>query len=407
MSDNKPKRFPWTFKVGADNKPTVLTVIRRGIATTIQAGSKFFKEIYDGLVTGDHQKVDNYVNLKQAIAEFSNGAFKMYDNVLTYKGQELHNAAAERVLELYRLGKDSLPIVNFLERVLRNPSESAQRELFLFLEHNDLPITDEGYFLAYKMVRHDFKDKYTGRMDNSVGATPKMDRNACDPNRGNVCSRGLHFCSLEYVEKGSYGSVTSGDHLVVLRVDPEHVVSIPSDYHNSKGRACEYFILKEIEWTDRLKKWTASEDSVVASPEDDFDPEEVSGIEEEHCENCGELVDYCRCDDEVCGECGENYEDCRCGEEEEHEEEEEHDEPVVTEPAPVSTPTPAMKQVKPGESKLTASDLESIDKLLAMKKPDGSQLHTYTHLGKMYNVHRSTIQRYHAKKVAAGRKRKK
>ena len=34
--------------------------------------------------------------------------------------------------------------------------------------------------------------------------------------------------------------------LVVVKVNPEHVVSVPVDYNNQKLRVCEYTILSEL-----------------------------------------------------------------------------------------------------------------------------------------------------------------
>ena len=60
-----------------------------------------------------------------------------------------------------------------------------------------------------------------------------MPRNAVDDRRHNTCSTGLHFCSWAYLPHyhGAQGRV------LVLKIDPANVVSIPSDYANAKGRA--------------------------------------------------------------------------------------------------------------------------------------------------------------------------
>lgn len=98
------------------------------------------------------------------------------------------------------------------------------------------------------MVSGDYKDLYTGTMDNSVGATVKMRRNEVDEEKTNTCSQGLHFAAKHYVVNGSYGSRSHGNRLVAVKVNPRDVVAIPVDYNNAKGRACEYYILKELEW---------------------------------------------------------------------------------------------------------------------------------------------------------------
>jgi uncharacterized protein YerC len=63
-----------------------------------------------------------------------------------------------------------------------------------------------------------------------------------------------------------------GNHLMVVKVNPRDVVSIPSDYNNAKGRACEYLIYDEIVNTDlRLRSHYSPNDesSVSDSIEDE------------------------------------------------------------------------------------------------------------------------------------------
>ena len=108
------------------------------------------------------------------------------------------------------------------------------------VEKNNLPITADGHFLAYKKVRGDFKDCHTGTMDNSVGKIVEMERNQVDDNANQTCSTGLHFCSQNYLNH--FG----GERTMILKINPADVVSIPTDYDFSKGRACRYEVIGEL-----------------------------------------------------------------------------------------------------------------------------------------------------------------
>lgn len=330
-------RIPFVFKLGADDKPTSVTVFVDGKSFPIQSSAEHFGQIFEALQKGDEAKVRALVNVKKSIAEFSGGLFKLTDTGLFYKGAEIDNVIVKRILAFFKLGVPVVHMVAFLENLLQNPSQVAINELYLFLEQNDLPITEDGHFLAYKMISKEYKDKYTGKMDNSVGKQVTMDRAAVDSNRHNTCSHGLHFASREYVEKGSYGSIGNGDRLVVLKINPKDVVSIPSDYNNSKGRAWTYLVFEEIEWSEKIASHFRPTDGTVFVADNDLDTEEESEFEDEFEEG------------------------------EEPEEEEEAEE--------VST------------GGLTDDDVRSIRKLL---KADNMSL---TAIGKMYGVHRTTIQR--------------
>lgn len=170
------------------------------------------------------------------------------DNSIYYNGQELDNVLVDRILELYEDGGDVRPLGRFLSRLMKNPSRTAVQELFLFLQVSQLPIDEDGYFYAYKRIRSDWKDNYSGTLDNSIGSVVTMPRNEVDDQRENHCSTGLHFCAYGYLN--SYG-VQSGGRIVVVKIDPADVVSIPSDYKNMKGRCCRYEVIREIECESR------------------------------------------------------------------------------------------------------------------------------------------------------------
>jgi len=130
----------------------------------------------------------------------------------------------------------------FMHNLLKNPSKRSVDELYGFLEKNNLPITPDGYFLAYKKVRRDFLDIHSGTMNNAPGTIVEMERYKVDDNKDQTCSTGLHFCGMSYLSH--FGS--NGDRTVIVKIDPADVVSIPSDYDGAKGRACRYEVIGEL-----------------------------------------------------------------------------------------------------------------------------------------------------------------
>jgi hypothetical protein len=154
----------------------------------------------------------------------------------------MNNGLATRMIGMLQDEFPIEPMVNFMENLMTNPSKRAVTELYGFLEKNNLPITPDGHFLAYKKVRNDYLDIHSGTMDNSVGKIVEMERNEVDDNKDQTCSTGLHFCSQEYLPHfGGYES-----RVVIVKINPADVVSIPSDYNNAKGRACRYEVIGEV-----------------------------------------------------------------------------------------------------------------------------------------------------------------
>ena len=221
---------------------------------------------YNGLVEsvkcGDAEEFHNLINTGVMIEDWAEGNFKFTNGVLFFGDEEVHRTITVRIVDMIKDGFDYQPMLRFLERLYNNPSFRAINELYTFLEHKFLPITPEGYFLAYKVVRPDFKDKYSGTIDNSVGQTPTMPRFKVDDNCDVGCSQGLHIGAIDYVR--SYGS--AGDKVVICKVDPADVVSVPLDSSHQKVRTCKYEVVGEYE-EDLLP-------AVVDDYDDEYDDED-------------------------------------------------------------------------------------------------------------------------------------
>lgn len=199
-----------------------------------------YDRILEAIRNSDWDSIPDLVDVTRAVQAYANGLITVVDGDVYYDGRPFHNALADRLLEMLKQGFPVEPLCNFLGNLKDNPSKRAVDELYGFLEKNMLPITPDGHFLAYKRVRADFKDIHSGTMDNSVGQVVTMPRNEVDENAQNTCSSGLHFCSLDYLPH--FGR-SHGNNVVIVKINPRDVVSIPVDYNNAKGRACRYEVV--------------------------------------------------------------------------------------------------------------------------------------------------------------------
>lgn len=233
-------------------------------------------------------------------------------NTVTVDGVAIHNSLTRRIVEFSQAGLPFDGLVKFLGRLSQNPSYQSQVELYDFLEHKNLPITEDGHFLAYKAVLSNFMDKYTGTVDNSVGKVVSMNRAKVDDNRSKGCSAGLHCGALDYVTQ--YGSV-GVDRIVIVKVDPADAVSVPSDCSYQKLRVCKYTVVGEFrgelqkplyaadagtqdfsnedEYEDEDDSWSDFDDVDNYDSEDDEDyQEELDELQREHERNVRALKDY-------------------------------------------------------------------------------------------------------------------
>lgn len=259
-----------------------LTVILKNKAHQVLPEHTNYKMILEALPTANEDELLDLVDLEKAVANFSDGLVEVKNGKVLFEGEEVHGSISQRILEFMKKGLPFQPLVNFLNNLMNNPSMQSQKELYDFLEHEHLPITEDGHFLAYKAVREDYMDKYKGVFDNHVGNVCEMRRAKVDDNRRMGCSNGLHAGALNYV--ASYGSVESNDRIVIVKINPEDVVSVPSDCNCEKLRTCRYEVVGEYQG-ELLKPLYKSEFG-----EDDYHEDEGS-LYDEYDENYWDQYD--------------------------------------------------------------------------------------------------------------------
>jgi hypothetical protein len=190
----------------------------------------------------------------EKLNDFCQGYITFRNDVAYWDGIQMPDVFADRILELVSNGEEFDAIINFTANLAENPSDHSILELVDFLRHKYLPITKDGCFLAYKCVKPNYLDIYTGTIKNNIGLTPKVDRKEVDPDRDKECSYGLHVGCLEYVEY--YGNSNGGvnikepskshNKVIVVKVNPKNVITVPTDHNFGKLRCCEYTVLADF-----------------------------------------------------------------------------------------------------------------------------------------------------------------
>lgn len=224
-----------------------------GVSYTVRKseGADRYNAMIDAIKNEDWDKVHDLGNPRRGIERWVSTSGRIKIDVddndvvnVTFDGEVVHSTLANRMVGMYLEGIDPTPLARFMENLSQNPSKRSVDELFGFLEASDLPITEDGHFLAYKRVRDNYTDIHSGTFDNSIGRVCEMARNRVDDNKERTCSAGLHFCSKEYLP---YFGAGPGNRVMIVKINPRDVVSIPVDYNNAKGRACRYEVVGEIE----------------------------------------------------------------------------------------------------------------------------------------------------------------
>lgn len=274
-----------------------------------------YDALQDAVYSGNSSGFLTLFSKEQVIKEtFEGTKVTVDDGVVYFEDEVLHNVVTDKIISLSERGRNPQSMINFLENLMENPSRRAVNELYNFLKHQKLPITEDGCFVAYKSVKSDWYDKYTGKtFVNKPGEVVEIRRNLVDDDKDQTCSYGLHVGALEYAGPGGWYNQSS-DRVVLVKVNPCDAVSVPRDANGQKLRVCKYEVIGEYEQeldedvypvpppppvytppSYTTPGWATPVDDLVSDvvdvEEDDFNEVE----DDDECYDCGNPVDDCDC----------------------------------------------------------------------------------------------------------------
>lgn len=244
--NNTQNSIPYVIKTNGS-----VTLYLKNECLTVATDHPNYNKIIDSIKSGEFNKIENLVNVAKAVSQYTGNRVNIENSQIFYGGFVIHNTLTKRIVEMMREGFKFDHMIKFLENLMQNPSSRAVNETYWFLENYGLPITEDGCFLAYKAVRNDYTDIYSGKFRNLINAVVSMPRNMVNDNYGVDCSNGLHVGALDYVVGYGHfvkGEVRSenGNRLLIVKVNPKDVVSVPKYEGHTKMRVCEYTVASEI-----------------------------------------------------------------------------------------------------------------------------------------------------------------
>lgn len=175
-------------------------------------------------------------------------------------------------------------LVNFLEKVQTNPEQHSRDSLFSWINGRNITITPEGDFIAYKGVQTGSNGYesinsgtatvngvvHKGHIPNHEGAVIEMPRSTVEHDTAVGCSTGLHAGTWKYAHDFARSAV------LVVRINPRDVVSVPTDCNAQKLRVSRYVVLNVIENEFSGTTYTS------AQAEDEYWDDEDEYYEEEY-----------------------------------------------------------------------------------------------------------------------------
>lgn len=249
-----------------------VTAVVRGQAYNFSKAHPNYSKLVNHLKNNNVEHFEACYDIVSHLNSYCEGYVNCDNGVLNWDGIKMPNMFTSTILDMVKQGFPFEPMLNFLDNMSQNPSDHAIVELFDFMENKHMPITMDGHFLAYKAVNPNFKDIYSGKFDNSVGNVCSVPRGQVDGNRENGCGKGLHVGAIDYAK--SYGGINldedgdndGGNQLMICKVNPRDVVSVPTDCKFQKLRTCRYEVVSKFDSVfDKIIHMTEQDKAYMAT----------------------------------------------------------------------------------------------------------------------------------------------
>lgn len=246
------------YSIIAQDGRTVITFFAEGDIHVVGNDHINYDAIVEAVQNDDGATA---VSLKDATATIA-AKFERLGERVTISGNSLYldgdpfrGEVANEIINLSRRGLGFEPLVNFVEKCATNPNSESVDQLYNWLTNNSFVITADGDFLAYKGVYNDSDEgedgnfascsagtaivngeTIKGRIPQKVGDVVEMPRSKVTFDPANGCGAGLHAGTKQYAE--GYGNT-----LIMVKVNPRDVVSVPNDSSFQKLRVCRYEVV--------------------------------------------------------------------------------------------------------------------------------------------------------------------
>lgn len=251
VAGHKANVAPVAVPVVTPEVEPIVIMTMKNISVTLADGKQLvmsrdhedFKAVAGLFADGDVQAMVDMMNIEKKVREwsFGEGDICVIEGKLYHYGMEVpQTKLARRIINDCEAGQDPVKFVNFFRKLMTNPSFMAVKHTYDFIEHNDLEILEDGNIRAWKKVTN--QGRAARNVPNFKGMTIMMPRNQVEDDPAKTCSVGLHIAAKHY-----FGHQFQGGLLIEVSVSPGDIVSVPTDYKNSKCRACRYEILTGLE----------------------------------------------------------------------------------------------------------------------------------------------------------------
>lgn len=256
------------FSLTEDAKGKSLAIFYAdGESDTIPETHVSFKPIIEKLISGTatDEVVRELAGVLETVAKKMSALSERVSvdgKAVYFDGDPLRGEISDVIKAMFEEGRslDFKPLVNFLEKAKTNPSLKSVDDLYRWISNGDLVIDPDGDIVAYKGVRVNADgvsesihsgtafvngEEVTGYIPNKPGTIISMPRSEVNGNEQVACSTGLHAGTYSYAN--DFRRWESTNRLLLVKINPRDVVSVPTDSSAQKLRVSRYTVLSEID----------------------------------------------------------------------------------------------------------------------------------------------------------------
>lgn len=198
-----------------------------------------YQEAIEAIKLNNITKLRELMDPKWAIMRYSNNELSFEtDGSISFEGLRLGTKFTSLLKSSMSRHLPWHVLAKFLTNCLANPSLRAQKEVEHMLEHDGLPITEDGCFLAYKLATVDNLDSDTGLFDCSIGKVVEMPRDRIIKNVRRGAERGFSAGGKPYLNTAFAGKV------IIVKINPADLVGIYTLPY-TEAVVCKFTVLCE------------------------------------------------------------------------------------------------------------------------------------------------------------------
>ena len=257
-------------------------IILDGVSYLIPTDHRNYSKIDEALEAGnlDVLREPTTLSVGRAIQDFLGVDFEIRGGELFYRSKPYNRQLGEEILKQVEKGYEPAPMLRFLEKCELNPHPRSVDDLFRWMQNVGLAMADDGDILGFKYVTRvtennfpelwnkgiRFTDSHSKTFNYNPGETPEMPRRDVEFNPSKGCSAGLHVGTLSFV-KGH-------DDILLVKLNPADVVSVPTECSDQKLRCCRFYVIQEFDPNSELFDDSGFSEPVVSTTGERVQPSE-------------------------------------------------------------------------------------------------------------------------------------